>query len=87
METKKYDRKLLCVSYDEQLTVSLRRELQDLTLKIEKLKKFIESHRAAAPISSLYLQSMQQQYCAMDEYKDALKKRLDILEELETHKD
>ena len=57
-----------------------RVELDELKIRINKLKRFIEGERITT-VSDEMANLLRQQYAVMQQYRDILKKRIELMED------
>lgn len=55
-------------------------ELDELQMRLTKLKRFVESERITT-VSDEMADLLRQQYAAMQQYRDILKKRITLMED------
>ena len=55
-------------------------ELDELQMRLTKLKRFVESERIAT-VSDEMADLLRQQYAVMQQYRDILKKRIALMED------
>lgn len=55
-------------------------ELDELQMRLTKLKRFVESERITA-VSDEMADLLRQQYAVMQQYRDILKKRIALMED------